>query len=90
MNKERKSVMPLSQRHHMTIPWKDFIRNEDVPAKHASLQERTSIVGRVGILMLSWDGAWRVRDAMNKIARSLNLTCSADIGLISIQYVLSS
>mgnify|MGYP001780919134 CR=1 FL=1 len=41
MNKERKSVMPLSQRHHMTIPWKDFIRNEDVPAKHASLQERT-------------------------------------------------
>ncbi|GCD87120.1 membrane protein [Lactiplantibacillus plantarum] len=87
MNKERKSVMPLSQRHHMTIPWKDFIRNEDVPAKHASLQERTSIVGRVGILMLSCGtGAWRVRDAMNKIARSLNLTCSADIGLISIQY----
>ena len=31
----------LSQRHHMTIPWKDFIRNEDVPAKNASLQERT-------------------------------------------------
>lgn len=77
----------LSQRHHMTIPWKDFIRNEDVPAKNASLQERTSIVGRIGISLLSCGtGAWRVRDAMNKVARSLNLTCSADIGLIALHY----
>ncbi|BBM21669.1 hypothetical membrane protein, DUF1212 family [Lactiplantibacillus plantarum] len=53
MNNNQKSPVPLSQRHHMTIPWKDFIRNEDAPAKHASIQERTSIVGRVGILMLS-------------------------------------
>ena len=44
MNNNQKSPVPLSQRHHMTIPWKDFIRNEDAPAKHASIQERTSIV----------------------------------------------
>ncbi|WP_318767450.1 threonine/serine exporter family protein [Lactiplantibacillus carotarum] len=89
MDKEDQPV--LSQRHHMTIPWKDFIRNEDVPAKNASLQERTSVVGRIGILMLSCGtGAWRVRDAMNKVARSLNLTCSADIGLISLHYTCFS
>lgn len=82
---------PLSQRHHMTIPWKDFIRDEDVTAKHASLPERASIVGRVGISLLSCGtGAWRVRDAMNKVARSLNLTCSADIGLIALHYTCFS
>ncbi|MFB9769141.1 threonine/serine ThrE exporter family protein [Lactiplantibacillus modestisalitolerans] len=87
----RPVATPLSQRHHMTIPWKDFIRNEDVPAKRASIQERTSIVGRIGILMLSCGtGAWRVRDAMNHVARSLNLTCSADIGLISLHYTCFS
>ncbi|BDZ30705.1 threonine/serine exporter ThrE family protein [Lactiplantibacillus brownii] len=86
-----KKQLGLSQRHHMTIPWKDFIRNEDVPAKNASLQERTSIVGRIGISLLSCGtGAWRVRDAMNKVARSLNLTCSADIGLIALHYTCFS
>lgn len=77
----------LSQRHHMAIPWKRLIQNKNVPAREASLQERASIVGRIGITLLSCGtGAWRVRDAMDKVARSLNLTCSADIGLISISY----
>ena len=31
-------------------------------------------------------GAWRVRASMNKIARSLNIVCIADIGLLSIEY----
>lgn len=95
MDKNSKSNLApeahLSERHHMTIPWKDFVRNEDVPAKRASLQERASIVGRVGINMLSCGtGAWRVRDAMNRVARSLNLTCSADIGLITIEFTCFS
>lgn len=77
----------LSRRHHMAIPWKNFIQNGDVPAREASLQERASIVGRIGIIMLSCGtGAWRVRDAMDRVARSLNLTCSTDIGLISLSY----
>ncbi|GAJ27126.1 integral membrane protein [Liquorilactobacillus sucicola DSM 21376 = JCM 15457] len=77
----------ISRRHHMTIHWKDFIVNDNILVKDASLKERTSIVGRVGILMLSCGtGAWRVREAMNKVSRALKLTCSADIGLISLEF----
>ncbi len=77
----------LSQNHHMTIPWKNFIKSEDVPARNATLRERASVVGRIGIIMLSCGtGAWRVRDAMNTVARVLNVTCSADIGLLSLEY----
>lgn len=91
MDKHKQPQAPreyhLSQRHHMAIPWQDLIQNENVPARDASLPERASIVGRIGIIMLSCGtGAWRVREAMNKIARSLNLTCSADIGLITVEF----
>ncbi|MCF7522342.1 threonine/serine exporter family protein [Levilactobacillus brevis] len=68
-----------------------FVKDEQVPAREASLQDRASIVGRIGILMLSCGtGAWRVRDAMDKVSRSLNLTCSADIGLISLSFTCFS
>ncbi|GHP13175.1 membrane protein [Lentilactobacillus fungorum] len=77
----------LSQNHHMTIPWNTFISQEKMPAKNAPLSEKASVVGRVGIIMLSCGtGAWRVRDAMNTVARVLGVTCSADIGLTSIQF----
>lgn len=81
----------LSQRHHMTIPWGSFIQNDNVPARNASLRERASIVGRIGIIMLSCGtGAWRVRDAMDTVARKLEVTCSADIGLISLEFTCFS
>lgn len=31
-------------------------------------------------------GAWRVRSSMNTLARELGITCTADIGLLSIEY----
>ena len=37
--------------------------------------------------MLSYGtGAWRVRDSMNTVARTLKMTCSVDIGLVSLEY----
>ena len=46
---------------------------------------------RIGIMTLSCGtSAWRVRAAMNKIARSLKLVCAADIGLTSIEYTCFS
>lgn len=81
------SKIKLSQSHHMTIPWNNFIENDNVLAKDASLKERASVVGRVGIQMLACGtGAWRVRDAMNTVSRVFGLTCSADIGLTTIEY----
>ncbi|MCI1987531.1 MAG: threonine/serine exporter family protein [Lactobacillus sp.] len=70
----------------MAIHWHSFAI-KDMPIREASLTARAAIVGRIGILMLSCGtGAWRVRAAMDTIARALGLTCSADVGLISLSY----
>ena len=76
------------RKQHMTIKWQDMITSESTcPASQAGLKEKASLVGRVGLLMLSvGTGAWRVRASMNKIARGLGITCNADIGLLSIEY----
>ena len=76
------------RKQHMAIQWNDIVGSDSYePAINASLQEKASLVGRVGLMMLSvGTGAWRVRASMNKIARSLNIVCNADIGLLSIEY----
>ena len=78
----------LSDKHHMAIPWHDFFTNDNfIPAYEANLVERAAIVGRIGLMMLSYGtGAWRVRDSMNTVARTLKMTCSVDIGLVSLEY----
>ncbi len=78
----------LSDKHHMAIPWHDFFTNDIfTPAYEANLVERAAIVGRIGLMMLSYGtGAWRVRDSMNTVARTLKMTCSVDIGLVSLEY----
>ena len=72
----------------MAMPWHDFIPDDDHDlARTASLPAKAAVVGRVGLMMLSCGtGAWRVRDSMNIMARKLGLVCSADIGLISIEF----
>lgn len=76
------------RRQHMTIRWHDIVQSDNAtPVTQAPLKEKTSLVGRVGMMMLSvGTGAWRVRNAMNIISRCLGITCSADIGLVSISY----
>lgn len=80
--------MSKFRKQHMTIEWHDIIDQEsNSPAVNASLKEKATLVGRVGLMMLSvGTGAWRVRASMNKIARALNIVCNADIGLLSIAY----
>lgn len=74
--------------NHMQIPWRELADKEaNNLVVNASLKEKTIIVGRVGLIMLSCGtGAWRVREAMNTMAHILKVYCSADIGLISISY----
>ena len=78
----------ISNHHHMAIPWQDFFTNDNfTPAGEANLVERAAIAGRIGLMMLSYGtGAWRVRDSMNTVARTLKMTCSVDIGLVSLEY----
>lgn len=77
-----------ANKNHMEIPWAKVIgAHGKTPVIHSTLKEKATIVGRVGLIMLSCGtGAWRVRDSMNTIARLLGITCSADIGLITIDY----
>ena len=57
------------EQHHMNIPWHDF-EDENRNILHADLQTKTTIIGRVGIMMLACGtGAWRVRESMNSMAR---------------------
>ncbi len=83
-----KRTIHLSNKNHMEIPWAKVIGDHSTtPAIKASLSEKATIIGRVGIIMLSCGtGAWRVRDSMNTIARLLKVTCSADIGLVTVEY----
>ena len=80
--------MSKFRKQHMSVEWHDIIDTDSTsPAINAPLKEKATLVGRVGLMMLSvGTGAWRVRASMNKIARALNITCCADIGLLSIEY----
>ncbi len=81
------NVRRPSKKHHMTIHWLDYVDDKTIKAKDASLRERTMLVGHIGLMMLSYGtGAWRVLDSMNTVARELGLTCTADIGLVSLNY----
>lgn len=76
--------------HHMQMLWHNFTPdNSNTPAKRATLKEKATLVGRVGIMLLSYGtGAWRVRDSMNTIAswELIFHVPSADVGLVSIEY----
>ena len=74
--------------NHMEIYWHDYAGSEGkMPIVEASLTEKASIIGRTGLMLLSCGtGAWRVRSSMNTIAKQLGVTCTVNIGLMSIDY----
>ena len=77
------------RKNHMDILWHEHTdqNGENKPVTEASLTEKASIIGRVGIMLLSCGtGAWRVRSSMNALAEAMGITCTADIGLMSIEY----
>ena len=75
------------KRNHMAIPWHDYIQQKQLPITQASLSEKASVIGRIGLMLLSCGtGAWRVRSSMNTISECLGVVCSADIGLMSVEY----
>ncbi len=85
-NKDNKTAK--LHRHHMSVKWHDIVRNDsDVPATGSELKEKTSLVGRIGSMLLSvGTSAWRVRAAMNKVSRELGISCNANIGLLTLTF----
>lgn len=80
-------VKPVGTNHHMPVAWHEEIETDrNVPAGHATLHEKTSIICRMAALFLkSGSGGWRVRDAVNRTARALNVTATVSIGLTDIE-----
>ena len=77
------------RKNHMDILWHEYTdqNGENKPVTETSLTEKASIIGRVGIMLLACGtGAWRVRSSMNALAEAMGITCTADIGLMSIEY----
>ena len=72
----------------MDIPWHQFTESDkSLPITQTGLTEKASVIGRTGLMMLSCGtGAWRVRSSMNSLATLLGVTCTTDIGLMSIEY----
>ena len=76
------------KKNHMDILWHEYADKTDpTPITEASLPAKASVVGRVGIMMLSCGtGAWRVRTSMNRLSKELGVTCTVDVGLMSIGF----
>ena len=55
----------------MEIPWHDYTQNNgNILINQAGLIEKASVIGRVGLIMLSCGtGAWRVRTSMNRLSK---------------------
>ena len=90
-NKEEVNEMQTQKirKNHMDVLWHEYTDKEgqNLPIVQASLTEKASIIGRAGIMLLSCGtGAWRVRSSMNTLAEVMGVTCTADIGLMSIEY----
>ena len=76
------------EKNHMEIPWNNYSDSDGkLKIKDSSLANKASVIGRVGLIMLSCGtGAWRVRASMNRLAKELEVTCSVDVGLMSIHF----
>ena len=82
------NYIDIMEKNHMEIPWHDYTsQNSDVLISKAGLIEKASVIGRVGLIMLSCGtGAWRVRTSMNRLSKELGVTCTVDVGLMSIEF----
>lgn len=85
---QKNNYTDIMEKNHMEIPWHDYTENDStVLINKAGLIEKASVIGRVGLIMLSCGtGAWRVRTSMNRLSKELGVTCTVDVGLMSIEF----
>ena len=77
----KNDYIEIMEKNHMEIPWHDYTENDsEVLIQQAGLIEKASVVGRVGLIMLSCGtGAWRVLTSMNQLSKELLVTCTVDV-----------
>ena len=74
----------------LKLRWESVIEDRDVLAKDASVSTKSSIVMRVGRLVLSSGASgYRVEKVMGHVAALLGTSCQADVGLVTIDLTVS-
>ena len=88
MQTTNSDFIDIMEKNHMEIPWHDYANDDsNVLIAEAGLIEKASVIGRVGLIILSCGtGAWRVRTSMNRLSKELGVTCTVDVGLMSIVF----
>ena len=68
------------KKNHMDVLWHEYTDKKDLtPITGASLSEKASVIGRVGIMMLACGtGAWRV-PSVAKLLTSFSRRFSCDV-----------
>ena len=82
------SYTDIMEKNHMEIPWHDYTEiDSNVLINKAGLIEKASVIGRVGLIMLSCGtGAWRVRTSKNRLAKELGVTYTVVVGHMYIEF----
>lgn len=74
----------------LKLRWESVIEDRDVLAKDASISTKSSIVMRVGRLVLSSGASgYRVEKVMGHVAALLGTSCQAEVGLVSIDLTIT-
>ncbi len=79
----------MIRKNHMDVEWHEYTdeNGQNTPVINASITEKASIIGRVGIMFfILWDWSLEGPSSMNALAEAMGITCTADIGLMSIEY----
>ena len=82
---QKNNYMDIMEKNHMEIPWHDYTENDsNVLINKAGLIEKASVIGRVGLIMLSCGtGAWRVRTSMNRLAPWMSDLCPSNLTVLT-------
>ena len=80
----------MVRKNHMDVEWHEYTdaNGQKYPVINtASITRKGFHYRTCRIMFLSCGtGAWRVRSSMNALAEAMGITCTADIGLMSIEY----
>ena len=80
----------MIRKNHMDVLWHEYTDEEGQNTPYCTMQalrKKPQLSAVLGIMLLSCGtGAWRVRSSMNTLAEVMGVTCTADIGLMSIEY----
>ena len=72
----------------MEIPWHDYTQSDgNILIDQAGLIEKhpSSVACRTDMPSCG-TGAWRVRTSMNRLSKIFGVTCTVDVGLMSIEF----